>query len=87
MSSCTERLRLELKDDLKPLVSLSTNVALMQETLKAVQETLKAVQETQKAQRETLNKVQETLKAQESKSNALLLVGLIGTGAILYKTL
>ena len=95
VSHSTEKLRLEVKEDLKPLTALNTSVTVMQETLKAVQETLKAVQETLKAQQETLKAVQETLKgqqetlkgqqetlkAQQTKLDAVLLgVGFLGLG-------
>ena len=86
--SCVDGLRRELKEDLKPLASLNTTVAIMQETLKAQQETLKAVQETLKAQQETLKAVQATLKEQQAKTNACLvlgLLGLLGTAAVVYK--
>ena len=74
VSACTEKLRLEVKDDLKPLVSLNTNVALIQETLKTQQETLKTQQEMLKAQ-------QETLATLQAKVNASLLLGMLGLAA------
>ena len=80
VSHSTEKLRLEVKEDLKPLAALNTTVTVMQETLKAVQETQKAMQETQKA-------MQETQKAMQTKLDAVLLgVGLLGIGvAFLHK--
>lgn len=66
-----DRLCLELKGDLKPLGLLSTNVALMEHTLKAQHETLKAQQEA--------------LKTLQAKVNAILLLGIIGTAAVAYK--
>ena len=73
VSHSTEKLRLEVKEDLKPLAALNTTVTVMQETLKAVQETQKAMQETQ--------------KAMQTKLDAVLLgVGLLGIGvAFLHK--
>ena len=89
VSACTERLRLELKDDLRPLAALSINMALVQETLQAQHGTLQAQQGTLQAQQAMLQAQQATLKAQQAKINASLVVGLLGllgTAAVLHKT-
>ena len=82
-----DALRLELKNDLKPLASLSTDVAIIQKTLKAQQKMLNAQQETLKAQQEMLKAQKEMLKAQLAKTNFTLVLGvlgLLGTATVLY---
>ena len=76
MWACTDRVRNELKDDLKPiaasLAAMNTNMALMQQTLTA--------------QQAALTVQQATLKGLPSKLDVgmLLVLGLLGTAAVLH---
>ena len=90
MWACTDRVRNELKDDLKPiaasLAAMNTNMALMQQTLTAQQATLTAQQATLTAQQAALTVQQATLKGLPSKLDVgmLLVLGLLGTAAVLH---
>ena len=83
MWACTDRVRNELKDDLKQiaasLAAMNTNMALMQQTLTAQQATLTA-------QQAALTVQQATLKGLPSKLDVgmLLVLGLLGTAAVLH---
>ena len=76
MWACTDQLRKELKDDLKPiaasLAALNTNVALLSTNMALMQQTLTAQQATLKGQSSKLDVVM------------LLVLGLLGTEAVLH---
>ena len=69
MWACTDRVRNELKDDLKQiaasLAAMNTNMALMQQTLTAQQATLKGL-------------------PSKLDVGMLLVLGLLGTAAVLH---
>ena len=80
--ACTDKLRLELKNDLKPLLALATNVALIQQTLQAQQAPLATQQAPLATQQATLATLQATMNA----SLLLQMLGLAATIAVLFKT-